>query len=48
VLGREVGSLGAGHHLLPLDDGVRLASGVYWLRLTQSGRALVTHAVVVR
>jgi hypothetical protein len=39
---------GAGGHLLRLDDGARLAPGMYWLRLTQLGRALVTRGVVVR
>jgi hypothetical protein len=48
VLAREVGSLGAGSHLLHLDGGSQLAPGMYWLRLTQAGRALVARGVVVR
>jgi hypothetical protein len=48
LIGREVGSLGAGGHLLRLDDGLRLAPGMYWLRLTQNGRALIKRGVAVR
>jgi hypothetical protein len=43
---REVGSLGAGSHVEPLGAGGRVPAGLYWLRLTQGGRALVTRAVV--
>jgi hypothetical protein len=43
---REVGSLGAGSHVEPLGAGARVPAGLYWLRLTQGGRALVTRAVV--
>jgi hypothetical protein len=45
---RQVGSLGAGRHALRLEEGPRLAPGVYWLRLTQDGRALTARVVVVR
>jgi hypothetical protein len=48
ILEREVGSLGAGRHLLRLDEAPHLAPGMYWLRLTQGGHALITRVVVVR
>jgi hypothetical protein len=48
VMSREVGSLGAGHHTVPLDLGPAAAPGVYWLRLTQGGRALLARAAVIR
>ena len=48
VSGREVGSLGPGRHALRLDQSPQLAPGVYWLRLTQGGRALTARGVVVR
>jgi hypothetical protein len=44
----RVGSLGPGRHALRLGDGRQLAPGVYWLRLTQGGRALTARGVVVR
>ena len=48
VASREVGGLGAGAHVVPLDPSVRLAAGLYWLRLTQGGHSLVARAVVAR
>ena len=48
VRSREVGSLGAGRHVVRLNDGVAIAPGIYWLRLTQSGRSLLARGVVVR
>jgi hypothetical protein len=48
VLRREVGSLGAGRHLLRLDEGTRIAPGMYWLRLAQGGRVLIARGVMVR
>lgn len=48
LLVREVGSLGAGRHLLRLADRATVAAGLYWLRLRQGGRALSTRAAVVR
>jgi len=48
VLSREVGSLGAGRHTVALDLGANAAPGIYWLRLTQSGRALLARAAVIR
>lgn len=46
VLRREVGSLGAGEHLVVLDMGPDLRPGVYWIRLTLSGRLLTTKGVI--
>ena len=48
VLSREVGSLGAGRHTVALDLGANAAPGVYWLRLTQSGHALLARAAMIR
>jgi len=48
VIAREVGALGPGHRLLRLGEGARVSPGVYWLRLTQSGRTLTARGVVVR
>lgn len=45
---REVGSMGAGHHVVPLDEGVRTPPGLYWIRLTQGARSLMARAVVIR
>ncbi len=48
VMRREVGSLGAGRHVVPMDPGAPLAPGLYWLKLTQGERALLARAVVIR
>jgi hypothetical protein len=48
VMAREVGSLGAGQHLVPLTLGSTIAPGVYWLRLAQASRTLYARTVVVR
>jgi hypothetical protein len=48
VASHAVGSLGAGAHTLPLDQGPRLAPGVYALRLTQGERTLTARGVVMR
>jgi hypothetical protein len=48
LMARDVGGLGAGRHLVPLDLGRAVAPGVYWLRLTQGGRALLARAAVTR
>ena len=45
-LTRAVGDLGAGSHLVRL--GKTVPAGMYWLRLTQSGRSLLARGVVVR
>ena len=48
VASREVGSLGAGSHLVRLDGGGRVAPGVYWVRLRTAARQLLARAVVMR
>ena len=48
LLSREVGALGAGHHRLRLDEGLSLAPGIYWLRLTQDGRSHLVRGVALR
>jgi hypothetical protein len=45
---REVGALGAGGHLLRLEEARSLVPGIYWLRLRQGGRTLLARGVVVR
>jgi len=44
---REVGSLGAGRHVVDLAAGVKLRAGVYLVRLTQGGLQRTTRAVVL-
>lgn len=46
VLGREVGSLGAGDHVLRLGSDVRLDAGMYWLRLVQGANKSSMRVVV--
>jgi len=46
VAEREVGTLGAGRHLVRLDPGAWIAPGVYLLRLTQGARTATARAVV--
>lgn len=48
VLAREVGSLGAGRHVLRLDGSGRLAPGVYLVRLIRGGRVSSARGVVMR
>src|SRR5207247_571467 len=45
---REVGSLGAGRHVVTLGAPGRLAPGIYLVNLIQGERRLVTRAVVIR
>ena len=45
---RNVGTLGAGSHVVALGVGERLAPGVYLLRLAQGARSLTVRSVVVR
>ena len=47
VFSREVGALGAGSHVVTLDRGDELASGVYVLRLEQDGRSVTRRAVAI-
>jgi len=48
LVDRDVESLGAGRHLLRLGESAQIAPGMYWLRLTQGGRALTARVSVVR
>ena len=45
---RDVGSLGAGRHVVPLDLATRTPPGLYWIRLSQGARSLLARAVVIR
>jgi hypothetical protein len=47
MLSREV-TLGAGTHVVRLEESVHLGAGVYVMRLTQGGRSVETRAVVAR
>ena len=44
---REVGSLDAGHHVLAIGEGLRLAPGIYLVRLKQGSSMRVTRAAVL-
>jgi hypothetical protein len=48
VVSRQVESPGAGTHELQLTDGRRLASGLYFVRLTQDGRSATLRVVNAR
>jgi hypothetical protein len=48
VFEREVGSMGAGFHVLPIGQERSLPIGVYVVRLTQSGREVSTKVTVIR
>ena len=45
---REVGSLGAGSHVLQLTETSAIRPGIYWLRLRQGNRTLMARGAVVR
>jgi hypothetical protein len=47
-VGREVGSMGIGQHLLRLDDPERLPAGLYFLRLTQDGETRSSKVVLAK
>lgn len=47
VAAREVGSLGAGHHVFPLGAGLTLRAGVYLVRLGRADRVLSAKVAVV-
>ena len=47
ISGREVGSLGAGHHALDLGEGRRLAPGLYLVCLRQGASRRVTRVAVL-
>lgn len=44
----EIGWLGPGSHVVSLDESHALPAGLYWMRLSQSGRTLTVRGVVVR
>jgi hypothetical protein len=46
--GREVGALGAGSHLLRLDEGLRLGPGLYWIVLEHGQERLTARVAVTR
>ena len=48
VRSQEVGSLGAGNHVVNLSRDAALPAGVYLVALTQGTHSLTTRAVVVR
>jgi hypothetical protein len=48
IAARDVGSLGAGEHLVNLTEGRKLAPGVYLLRLTRGSESVTARAVVIR
>jgi hypothetical protein len=48
VRSREVGSLGAGNHVINLAGGSPLAPGLYVVRLARSDRSLTGRVSVVR
>lgn len=48
VFAREVGSLGPGSHVLPIDGQQRLSAGVYWIRLVHWERTLISKGIVAR
>ena len=48
LLAREVGTLGAGEHVLILHEADLLRAGVYLLRLTRGGLSVTARAVVLR
>ncbi len=48
VLQRDLSHLGAGRHLVPLDETAGFAPGVYTLRLVQNGETRLTRVCLVR
>ena len=48
IFAREVGSFGPGPHTLDLEEGGRLAPGLYLVRLRQGASSRVTRAAVLR
>jgi len=48
VAQREVGSLGAGQHLIRLAEASTLEPGIYWLRLRHGDRTLLSRGAVIR
>jgi hypothetical protein len=48
IVARDVGSRGAGHHVVRLGECACTPPGMYFLRLTQTGQSLLKRAVIVR
>jgi len=48
ILARDVGTLGAGDHVVDLTEGLKLAPGIYLLRLTRGDESVTARAVVIR
>jgi hypothetical protein len=48
VMSRDVGSLGPGRHVVPIEGRTTLRSGIYVVRLTHAGRSLTTTVSVLR
>jgi hypothetical protein len=48
ITSREVGGLGPGRHVVPLEPRVGLPAGIYIVRLTRAGWSLTTTACVLR
>lgn len=44
---KEVGSLGAGQHMVTFDEAASWPPGIYFVRLEQGPRTLVTRACIV-
>jgi hypothetical protein len=47
VASREVGGLGPGRHTVNLSDGRTVASGLYWVRLTQGANRRTARVAVI-
>jgi DNA-binding beta-propeller fold protein YncE len=47
VIGREVGTLGAGQHKIKLAAGGRLSPGLYFVKLTQGDRSASARVVIL-
>jgi hypothetical protein len=48
IAAREVGTLGAGSHVVTFGDERTLAPGIYLLRLVQGTRSLTARGVILR
>ena len=47
VAKRDIGAMGAGPHRVNMADGVRLAPGVYHLRLTRAGETITRRVAML-
>jgi len=48
MFSREVGTLGPGRHVILLENGGSLASGIYLLHLQQGGHSVTRRAIAIR